>query len=71
MTSTIYTAQGEPLKQAPIGDGRVTVYNVKTGEAETCHAIDAKERVNTGGWSYEEPPKKTGRTPKRSVKTDE
>lgn len=49
----ITTAQGEPLKKAPIKDGRVTVYNTKTGESEYIHAIDAKERVKSGLWSYE------------------
>ena len=35
--------------------GRVTVYNVKTGEPVELHGIDAKERVAGGNWSFEKP----------------
>lgn len=30
-----------------------TVYNMVTGQAETIHDIDARERVERGGWAYE------------------
>ncbi len=30
-----------------------TVYNTETGKAETVYAVDARERVARGGWSYE------------------
>ena len=38
--------------QAPAGS-KVTVYNMKTGQADQCFAIDAQERINRGGWSLE------------------
>lgn len=30
-----------------------TVYNMVTGQTETIHDIDARERVERGGWAYE------------------
>jgi hypothetical protein len=62
----VITAQGEPIKKAPLKDGRVTVYNLKTGEGSRCHAIDAKERIAAGDWSYEPPEEKPKRGPKKS-----
>ena len=34
-----------------------TVYNIETGEKRTVPGIDAKEYVETGGWSYDKPEK--------------
>lgn len=34
-------------------DGRITVYSTETGEASRCHAVDARQRVLRGGWSYD------------------
>jgi len=49
---TTYTTQQKPLKTSP-KQGSVTVYNLITGDAETCAPIDARERVSRGGWSFE------------------
>jgi hypothetical protein len=69
MAGTIYTAQGTPIEKPALQDGKVTVYNLATGEASLCHAIDAKERVSRGGWSYEAPPPtKTSRAKKPGPK---
>lgn len=35
---------------------KTKIYNVKTGECIEIYSIDAKDRVKSGGWSYE--PKK-------------
>jgi len=32
-----------------------TVYNIETGEKKTIPGIDAKEYIETGGWSYDKP----------------
>jgi hypothetical protein len=31
---------------------KMTVYNIETGEAMVIAGVDAREFVNTGGWSY-------------------
>jgi len=31
----------------------IQVYSTKTGEARPAHAVDAREMVQRGGWSYE------------------
>lgn len=36
---------------------RVTLYNLKTGEAHSFHPVDARECLARGGWS-EQPPRK-------------
>ena len=36
---------------------RVTLYNLKTGEAHGFHPVDARECLARGGWS-EQPPRK-------------
>lgn len=33
--------------------GRVTIYNLETGEASACQPVDARERLARGGWSLE------------------
>jgi len=60
MAKTILDNQGKPIPKNTqgINDGKVAVYNVKTGEASACFPIDAKDRVNTGKWVYEKPAKK-------------
>ena len=35
--------------------GKVTIYNLETGESATIFGIDAKERVASGYWTYEKP----------------
>lgn len=69
------TGQGEPIKKAPIKDGRIAVYDIKTGKQEVVHAIDAKERVATGDWSYTAPEQESviekSEKPKRSGKKSE
>lgn len=69
----ITTAQGVPIKKAPLKDGKLTVYNLKTGEEARCHAIDAKERIAAGGWSYDPSVKEEGaeEKPKRGPKKSE
>ncbi len=37
---------------------RVTLYNLKTGEARSFHPVDARECLARGGWSKEPPRKK-------------
>ena len=37
---------------------KVTVYNIKTGEAATIHGVDAMERIAAGGWSFDRLPVK-------------
>lgn len=32
--------------------GKRTVYNIKTGKSVEIDAIDAREYVETGGWSF-------------------
>lgn len=51
---TIYTTQQEPLKTKLV-QGNVTVYNLKTGAADSCAPVDARERVARGGWSFTAP----------------
>lgn len=41
---------------------RVTLYNLKTGEARSFHPIDARECLARGGWS-EQPPRKIKKIP--------
>jgi hypothetical protein len=31
---------------------KMTVYNIETGEAMAVAGVDARECVDTGGWSY-------------------
>jgi len=56
MANVVFTAQGKPIdpkKKFRGITGRVTVYNLATGKADTCHPIDAKERIQMGDWSYD------------------
>lgn len=41
---------------------RVTLYNLKTGEAHSFHPVDARECLARGGWS-EQPPRKAKKVP--------
>lgn len=53
---------------------KVTVYNVKTGEAVQVHGVDALEYVASGGWQMspscpsEKPLKKAAKPRKKAVK---
>lgn len=64
--ATVYDNQGRPIPKNTRGlnDGKMTVYDVKTGKPDKCFPIDAKDRVSTGGWAYEKPEKK--RAPKKT-----
>lgn len=54
--ATILSSQGEPIGQARgLNGGKLTVYNLKTGEASECHPVDARERIATGDWVYDMP----------------
>jgi hypothetical protein len=37
---------------------RVIVYNIETGEIAMVDGVDAKEYVQSGGWTYSKPEQK-------------
>lgn len=63
--------KGAKAPDVPLG--KVTIYNVETGEAAVTKPINAREAVEGGHWSFTpvEPPANTGKAARKGKAADE